>query len=84
MILSKKYARENFQKYSRLLKELVRVTCNMNKTIRRKVFGFPPSYEKFGFLNPQILFEELERIVGDVNKTVSSIMKISNQDVEFN
>ena len=56
----------------------------MNKTVRRKVFGFPPSYEKFGFLNPQILFEELERIVGDVNKTVSSIMKISNQDVEFN
>ena len=56
----------------------------MNKTVRRKVFGFPPSYEKFGFLNPQILFEELERIVGDVNKAISSIMKISNQDVEFN
>ena len=52
----------------------------MNKTVRRKVFG----HEKFVLLNLKILFEELERIVGDVNKTVSSIMKISNQDVEFN
>ena len=52
----------------------------MNKTVRRKVFD----HEKFVLLNLKILFEELEWVVSDMNKTVTIIMKISNQDVEFN
>ena len=56
----------------------------MNKTVCRKIFGIQLGHEKFELSNLQILFEELEQVVGDMNKTVSSIMKISNQDVEFN